>query len=40
MKTSMQLSDIELDPIKKKISELRHRLGLNREWQVVRLYRK
>ena len=37
---SIRLSDIELDPIKKKISELRHRLGLNRRWQVVRLYRR
>lgn len=40
MKTSMQLSDIELEPIKKKNSELRHRLGLNQHWQAVRLYQK
>ena len=37
---SMRLSDIELHPIKEKISELRRRLGLNREWQAVRLYRR
>lgn len=39
MNRFMQLSDIELYPIKQKISELRHRLGLNHEWQVVKLYR-
>lgn len=40
MDIHMQLSDIEIDPIKKKISELRHHLGLNRHWQAVRLYQK
>ena len=40
MNMSMRLSDVELDPIKQKISELRKQLGLNRRWQVVRLYRK
>jgi hypothetical protein len=40
MDMSMRLSDIELDPIKKKVSELRKQLGLHRKWQVVRLYRK
>jgi len=40
MVVSMQLSDIELHPIKEMISKLRRRLGLNRHWQVVRLYRK
>ena len=36
---SIQLSELQLDPIKQKISELRYRLGLNYEWQSVRLYR-
>ena len=36
----LQLSDIELDPIKQKISELRSKLGLHCKWQVVRLYRR
>ena len=36
----LQLSDIELYPIKQKISELRSKLGLHCGWQVVRLYRK
>ena len=40
MVISMQLSDIELYPIKERISKLRRRLGLKREWQAVRLYHK
>ena len=40
MDMSMQLSDVELYPIKQKISELRKQLGLHCRWQVVRLYRK
>jgi len=40
MVVSMQLSDIEMYPIKERIYKLRHHLGLNRHWQVVRLYRK
>ena len=36
----LQLSDIELCPIKQMISELRSKLGLHCGWQVVRLYRK
>ena len=40
MDRSLRLSEIELEPIKQKISELRKQLGLNRHWQVVRLYRK
>ena len=36
----LQLSGIRLDLIKQIISELRHRLGLNYKWQIVRLYHK
>lgn len=36
----LQLSGIKLDLIKQMISKLRHRLGLNYKWQIVRLYHK
>ncbi len=40
MKMSLGLSEIEIEPIKQRISELRKQLGLNYHWQVVRLYRR